>query len=103
MFVSKRRCESATQAPFCRRLLKRLADSEDVPIGMAHMHLAHVPRLVRRRPGYFKSLCQAVLIDSVHVIYLDRHPDTLVRRFVTLRAEGHLDATFAAPTLTVFA
>jgi hypothetical protein len=33
-----------------------LADSEHVPIGVAHVHLAHVPRHVRRRPSYFQSL-----------------------------------------------
>jgi len=32
------------------------ADSEDVPIGVAHVHLAQVPRHVSRRPGNFDSL-----------------------------------------------
>jgi hypothetical protein len=36
--------------------LAGLADSKDMAIGVAHMHLAHVPRHVRRRPSYFESL-----------------------------------------------
>ena len=42
------------------RSLKTLADAEDMSVGMAHMHLAHVPGHVSRRPGDIELLLPAV-------------------------------------------
>src|ERR1700738_499761 len=85
------------------RSFTSLADSEDMSIGVAHVHLSHVPWLIRRRPSYFKPLCDAVLVDGVHIIHPNRHPLTLVGGFVAFRTEGHLDVALATPPLTVFA
>src|SRR6266850_1860500 len=70
-------------------LFKRLADPEDVPIGMPHVHLARVPRMVRWRPGDFDALREAVLMDRVDVVDPDRHPDAFVSRLVAVLAERH--------------
>src|SRR5262249_32374576 len=83
--------------------LASLTDSEDVSIGVAYMHLAHVPWLVRWGPGYFESLCDAVLVDSIHIIHPNRHPCTLIGAIVSFRTERHLEVALAAPSLTVLA
>src|SRR5260370_15094053 len=66
---------------------QRLTDPENMPVGMAHMHLAHVPCLIRRRPGHVQTLFGAVPVFGVHVIHPDRYPHTLVRRLVASPAE----------------
>jgi hypothetical protein len=42
-------------------LLNPLADPEDMPVRMSHVHLANVPRHVGWRPGDFEALLKAVL------------------------------------------
>src|SRR5262249_23879562 len=55
-----------------------LADSKDVPIRMADVHLAYVPGHVGRRPGYLDSLSQTLLMDRVDVMHPPAHPAALV-------------------------
>lgn len=43
-------------------IVKTVADSEDVTVGVTHMHLAKMPGHVGRWPRYFESLSQTVLI-----------------------------------------
>src|SRR5712692_6838435 len=74
-----------------------------MPIRVAHVHLAHAPWHVGRRPRDFESLSQAPLVERVHVIHYDHHPRALVGGFVAFRAEGHLDGALATPALTVLA
>ena len=52
--------------------LKSVADSEDMPIRVTHVHLAYAPRHVGWRPDLFESLREAVLIDRLDVINEDR-------------------------------
>src|SRR6516162_5993206 len=62
------------------RLPDPLADPEDVPVGVANMHLADVPGLVGRRVGHLDALSQAMPVNRVDVVHPDRHPDALVAR-----------------------
>ena len=48
-----------------RSSLFALTDTKDMPIGMPNVHLAHAPRLVGGRPGYFESLRQAADIGDI--------------------------------------
>src|SRR5436190_18992197 len=82
--------------------LNTLADSKDMPIGVANVHLAHVPWHVGRRPGHFESLREAMMVDGVDVINPDRHPHALVGAIVAFTTERHLEGALATPPLTVF-
>src|SRR3954447_26260106 len=57
-----------------------LADPEDVPVGVADVHLADVPRLVGRRHRDLDPPGQAMPVDGVDVVHPDRHPDALFAR-----------------------
>ena len=59
-------------------VIKPMADSEDMTIGVSYVHLAQVPGRVRRRPRHFESLLKTVLMDRVHVINKDAHPRALI-------------------------
>ena len=59
----------------------------NVTVGMPHMHLAHAPRHVGRRPCDFDSLLQAVAMDAVDIVDPDRHPHALVPRLIAARTE----------------
>ena len=74
-----------------------------MPVGMAHVHLAHVPWVIRWRPRHFQTLFDAVPVFGVHVIHPHRHPYTLVCGLVAFRAERHPVVALAASTLPVFA
>ncbi len=60
------------------RLFYSLADSEDVTVRVAYMHLADTPRLVGGRPGDLDTLFKTVLVDGIDVVDPDRHPDAMV-------------------------
>ncbi len=89
--------------PTALLLFQRLADPENMPVGMAHVHLAHVPWVIRWRPRHFQTLFDAVPVFGVHVIHPHRHPYTLVCGLVAFRAERHPVVALAASTLPVFA
>src|SRR5262249_37857189 len=65
-------------------LMLATADTEDVAVRMADVHLPHAPWLVGRRPGHLEALREAPLVDGVHVVHPDRHPDALVRGIVAV-------------------
>jgi hypothetical protein len=52
-------------------LVKTLADSEDVTVGVSQVRLSQVPPHVGRRPRDFESFRKAVLVHSVHIIHQD--------------------------------
>src|SRR2546423_5938950 len=58
--------------------LETLADPEDVPVGVAHVHLAQVPGHVGRRTGDFETLLQAAAVDGCDVIDKDAHPRSVL-------------------------
>ena len=60
------------------RLFDSLADSEDVAVRVAHMHLADTPRFVGGRPGDLDTLFKTVLVDGIDIVDPDRHPDAMV-------------------------
>ena len=60
------------------------ADSEHVPIGMAKVHFADVPRHISRRKCDFQSGGNAMFVHLVHVVYPDRHPDAFVALLVSV-------------------
>src|SRR5260370_29058061 len=74
-----------------------------MPVGVADVHLAHVPGHVRRRPGHLEPLRQTSLVDRIDVFDPDRHPHTFVSELVAFRSEGRHGWTPAAPALTVLA
>lgn len=90
-------------SPVSEGSLVSLTDSEDVSVGVAYVHLAHVPWLICRGPSYFEPLCDAVPVDSIHIIHPNRHPCTLVGAIVSFRTERHLKVALAASSLTVLA
>src|SRR5688572_32153937 len=47
-------------------------DPEDMSIRMPYVHLAHVPRHVRRRPGHLEALFRAMSVHGIHVVHPDR-------------------------------
>src|SRR5438552_5309587 len=49
-------------------LLNAAADSENVPVRVADVHLAGVPRHVGRRPGDIEALLNAALVNHVNVV-----------------------------------
>jgi len=75
------------------------ADAEDVPVGMAQMHLADVPRHVGRRPGNVQSGIDAAAMNGVHAVDEDRHPHALVGLPVLPRVEGGSVCALAATAL----
>src|SRR3954468_20764664 len=70
-----------------------------MPVRMPHVHLAHAPRLVRRRPGDLDPLLDAVAVDGIDVVDPDRHPDALVP--VVIDAECRRYIALAAAALTI--
>jgi hypothetical protein len=61
------------------------------------MHLANVPGHIGRRKGDFQASGDAVLVDRVHVVDPDRHPDAFVALFVSLPLKcGGVGAAAAA-------
>src|SRR5262245_24395262 len=70
---------------------------------MTHVHLAHAPWHVGRRPGDVEALVETMLVDGVDVIDPDRHPGALVGRRVAVGPEGRLHATVAPAALRALA
>ncbi len=60
---------------------------EDMPIRMAHVHLARVPGHVGRRPRDLEALLDAPRVRGVDIVDPNRHPDRFLSSFVGLRAE----------------
>src|SRR5262245_41939556 len=60
--------ERAPRSRLRRPLFETLADSENMPVRVTHVHLTHAPGLVGRRPCYLQSLLYAVRMDRVHVV-----------------------------------
>jgi hypothetical protein len=83
------------------RLLESPADSENVAVRMAHVHLANIPRHVGGWPRDLETLLEAALVDRVDVVHSNRHPHALVRRIVALRPERFLDSAPASAALGV--
>src|SRR5262249_24726455 len=84
-------------------ILNPLADSEDMPVRVPHVHLPNIPCHVGRRPSDLESLLNAALVDGVNIVYPDLHPYAFVGRFIAFRAERHLDRALPTTTLTVLA
>ena len=65
---------------------------------MPQVHLANVPRHIRRRKCDLQPGGDATLVHLVHVVDPDRHPDALVALFVSLllKRGGVCDAPAAA-------
>src|SRR2546422_8279616 len=73
--------------------LETWADAEDVPVGVAHVHLAQVPGLVRRRTGDFEALLQTAAVDGCDVVDKDAHPrSALAAAALTVLTEKDLVA-----------
>jgi hypothetical protein len=78
--------------------LESAADPEHVPIGMAKVHLANVPRHIGGRKCDLQPGGDAVLVHFVHVVHPDRHPDSLVGLFISVLLKGGgVRAASAAP------
>src|SRR5256885_16240205 len=68
-------------------------------VGMPHVHFPHVPRHVRRRPGYLDALLNALFVDRIHVLDPPTHPAALVLRLVLETREGARVLPFPASPL----
>ena len=78
----RKAAEGQAASWFLRVLLLRLADPEDVTVGMPDVHLTDAPGLIRRRYGDLQALLQAI---PMHLDDPDRHPDALVAVMVPRR------------------
>src|SRR5260370_33259774 len=79
---STRRCSPAAahanpKASFFRLALLALADPENVPVRMPHVHLADVPRHVGRRESDVQPGGHALSVHLVNVLHPHRHPHAL--------------------------
>ena len=63
-------------------------DPEHMPIRMAKVHLANVPRHIGGRKCDLQPGGHAMLMHLVHVVHPDRHPDALVALFVSVLLKG---------------
>lgn len=72
--------------------LESPADPKHVSIRMAEMHLADVPRHIRRRKCDLQPGGKALPVRLVHVVHPNRHPDALVVLFVSVLL-GRKDST----------
>src|SRR5438874_13117552 len=72
-------------------------------VGMPHVHFPHVPRHVRRRPGYLDALLNALFIDGIHVLDPPTHPAAFVVRLVLETREGARVLPFPASPLAAAA
>src|SRR5208337_1732444 len=63
-------------------------DPEHMPIRMAKVHLASVPRHIGGRKCDPQPGGDAMLVHLVHVVHPDRHPDALVALFVSVLLKG---------------
>jgi hypothetical protein len=84
-------------------LLLPLADPEDMPVGVANVHLAHAPGHVGGWQRHIEILLQAVPVDGIDVVHPDRHPHSLVGCRVTVGTEGRLYPAIPATTLRTLA
>src|SRR5215470_19568591 len=78
----------AAPALFLGAFPESLADAKHVPVRMAQMHFAHVPRHVGRRERDVQPGGLALPVDFIHVRNPHRHPSALVGGFVAVRSEG---------------
>ena len=79
------------------------ADSEDVAVRVANMHLADMPRHVCGRPGDFQVLIDTATVDGIDIVDPDGHPDALVDRVVADGTEGRCDGAPPPATLAALA
>src|SRR5579863_9047588 len=84
-------------------VVEALAYTKDVAVGMAEVHFADAPGLVGWWHSDVEAGGEAFLVDGVHVIDPDRHPDAFVERVVNVAGEGGRVGTFAAAALCALA
>src|SRR5215831_11277110 len=80
-------------------LLEAFAHAEHVAVGMAEVHLAHIPGLVRGRHGDLEPGGNAELVHFLHIFDPYRHPHALIGRFVAVLRERSCIGAFAPSTL----
>src|SRR3989440_10332007 len=68
-------------------------------VGMAHLHISHVRRHCRRRPGPLDALLNAFLVDGIHVLDPPAHPAAFVLCLVLETREGARVLPFPASPL----
>mgnify|MGYP001793008232 CR=1 FL=1 len=81
--------------------LERLADAEDMTIGMADVKLPGSPRHVGRWPHDLKTFPDAGVVNGIGVIHPDRDPGTFVRALVAIGPEGAGVRPLSSTTLSV--
>src|ERR1700719_1278740 len=84
---------------FPSRLPGPSANSKHVPIRVSHVHLADIPRHVRRRKSDIQPSANALPVDLIHVVPPHRHPSALVARFVSILLKRSRIRSPAAPAL----
>ena len=74
-------CRSGVWVGFLLSGLESPTDPEHAAIGMTKVHLADVPRHIGGRKCDLQPGSDALLVHLIHIVHLDRHPDTLVALF----------------------
>src|SRR6266853_552578 len=80
-----------------------LAHSEDMSIGVPHMHFPHAPWHVGWRPCDVEALIQTSLMNRIDIIHTHRHPNAFVTDLIATRTERHPGTAFAASALPALA
>src|SRR5215831_20111574 len=83
--------------------LESLADPKHVPVRMPQMHLAHVPRHIRRRKRHIQSSLDAPPVNLVDVLYPHGHPRAFVASLVSVHLKRGAVLSPAASSLRAFA
>src|SRR5262249_37659109 len=80
-------------------LVEAFAYAEHVADGMAEVHLAHIPGLIRRRQGDLEADGNAKFVHFGHIFDPYRHPHALLGRFIAVFGERGSIGAFAPSTL----
>jgi len=84
-------------------LAETLADSKDMAVGMANVHLADAPGHVGGGEGDVQARGEAVLVKLVDIIDPYGHPHPFVGSLVAVQAEGEAVGSLPAAALTTLA
>ncbi len=74
-------------------------NSEHMAVRVSNMHFSDIPGMVGRRRSDLDALREAALVNFIHIVHPNRHPDPLVAGFIAVGTEGDAIRTAASATL----
>src|SRR5438270_13025073 len=70
-----------------------------MPVRMPDVHLADIPRHVRRRKRYIQPSSNALPVHLIHIVHPHRHPRALIVFLISVRLKRSRVRSFSPPTL----